>query len=256
MKWLLDPGGTRLKWARMPHSGPLEFGGAPWAEVRPTLEKISATNGTKPAEEQPCVYVLKRSVPPAADLHGFSHWLASLQKGAVQDFDPVKFAPFSVGYTEGTPGSDRIAAAAACHERDPGGSFVIVDAGTCITVDLLSPGLWRGGAILPGLNLQAQSMAKAGLPVLTQNEHGQWPHQKGHLGALGTSTQGALQAGIAWATLKSVAGVVASLIELDPCAQIILTGGDAAHFDGLNGWQTFADPNLVLSGAAALLTPS
>jgi pantothenate kinase type III len=39
-------------------------------------------------------------------------------------------------------------------------------------------------------------------------------------------------------------------------AEVILTGGDAEHFAGLGGWQTFADPNLVLRGGALLLKES
>jgi hypothetical protein len=42
-------------------------------------------------------------------------------------------------------------------------------------------------------------------------------------------------------------------MDLEPRAQPILTGGDANHFDGIGGWRTFADPNLVLNGTARLL---
>jgi pantothenate kinase type III len=256
MKLLLDPGGTRLKWALISEARITEFGGANWQGATTALdEMLSDLRKNEPALEL-SIHILKRITPPHAQSTGFDHWIATCEEGPVLFFDPLPLAPFSVEYVTGSPGSDRIAAAAACHQRDPGGSFIIIDAGTCITVDLLSPGAWRGGAILPGLNLQAQAMAKAGLPVLAPNDQGQWPFQKGPKGALGTSTYGALEAGISWATLKSVEATSAALLQLDPCAQVILTGGDALHFDGLGGWRTFADPNLVLSGGAALLNSS
>ena len=258
MKLVLDPGGTRLKfgtvrngqldevhsvdWSRL-HSGPFD----PAAAMRESENAATAS-----ALE---VYVLNRPAPPAAG----EEWLnvfcrAWGEHTAIRSvIDPLRNPGFDIAYTSGHPGSDRIAAAVACQRKDPGGSFIIIDAGTCITVDLLSPGSWRGGAIMPGLHLQAAAMKQAGLPELQPDDQHHWPFTSGPEGALGRNTMDAIAAGISWASRKSVEAIAQAYKDIDPCAQLVLTGGDADHFDGVGGWQTFANPNLVLQGCALLL---
>ena len=249
---LLDGGGTRLKWAWAREGQPLDIQSEPWPTA---LKELSNAWSAMHAESIGPVGIhrLDRPWPPQASDSGISDWIE--EQGGAHRLNPSEGAPFAIDYAQGQAGADRLAAAWACHHRDPGGSFIIVDAGTCITVDLLSPGRWRGGAILPGLSLQAESMAQAGLPVLSRPNTG-WPRREGPEGVLGQSTREALEAGICWTTRKSVEAAAAALLQIDPCAQVMLTGGDADHFDGLGGWQTFADPNLVLHGAALLLNPT
>ncbi|MBK13099.1 MAG: hypothetical protein CL849_06155 [Crocinitomicaceae bacterium] len=249
---VLDAGGSRLKWSLVRGRRIETCHTVPWAEAR--AEFVEWTNSKRDGKShEPLILgLLDRPSTPAAAASGFPNWLDEIQNVECIQLDPTTSCPFAIEYKEGHPGADRLAAAVACAQRDPGGSFVIVDAGTCITVDLLSPGRWRGGAILPGLFLQSASLARAGLPVLQKQNNG-WPHKKGSQGALGRTTMEAIEAGIPWATRQAVTATAAALIEIDPCAQVIITGGDAAHFDGMGGWRTFADPNLVLSGMAQLL---
>ena len=244
---VLDAGGSRLKWGVF-HGGVIgTVQSAAWNEAETVFRAWAA--GQK---EEIRGGMLERPATPAARETGFSDWLSDAVGGDPIRVDPAEVAPFTIDYAQGEAGADRLAAAVACHQRDPGGSFVIIDAGTCITVDLLSPGRWRGGAILPGLGLQSASLADAGLPILAKGETG-WPFKSGAEGALGQSTREAIEAGIPWATREAVTATAQALMELDPCAQPILTGGDAGHFDGIGGWRTFADPNLVLNGTAHLL---
>ena len=201
---------------------------------------------------------LNRPNPPAAPKDWLNLVCAAfnVHRSECLPLEPWSRVPFRIEYRSGQPGSDRIAAAAACHHRRPGGSFVIIDAGTCITVDLLSKGAWKGGAILPGLRLQASSMRRAGLPEIQPDDANRWHISPGPDGALGTDTEAAIRAGIPWASLHAVQAVARGLMEFAEDAEVILTGGDAEHFAGLGGWQTFADPNLVLRGGALLLKES
>lgn len=248
---VFDAGGSRLSWAQLVDGLPGASTASPWQEARLTLEtwwqKHRDNSGVAPT-----VGMLDRPATPAAAASGFPDWLPAVLGTDPIWLDPHRDCPFHIDYQDGLPGQDRLAAALTCHHRDPGGSWIIVDAGTCITVDLLSPGRWRGGAILPGLALQARAMAGAGLPVLKRSQDG-WPCRDGAEGALGRTTEEALEAGIPWASRASVTAVIRALTDIDPCAQVVLTGGDAAHFDGIGGWQTFADPKLVLTGTALLL---
>lgn len=259
VRLLLDPGGTRLKFGLAEGGHITAAGSIPWSAMADS-RKLDWSGAEFPdwmmAEAvHPEAWVIDRPPPPAAGEGWKARFTASSAGRLTQisTLDVVGNAGFKIGYTKGHPGADRIAAAIACHRQDPDASFIIIDAGTCITVDLLSPGLWRGGAILPGLGLQASSMERAGLPVITSDAAGIWEVDTGPEGALGTSTDGALRAGIPWATRQAVEAVVRALMELDSRAGVVVTGGDAEHFDGLGGWRTFADPNLVLRGGALLL---
>lgn len=249
---VLDAGGSRLSWAPLVDGVPAGSTAAPWEEARAALEAWWYNHRNPADSASPVIGMLDRPATPAAVASGFPDWIPAVLGAEPIRLDPYRDCPFDIDYREGLPGHDRLAAALACHQRDPGGSWVIVDAGTCITVDLLSPGRWRGGAILPGLALQANAMAGAGLPVLERTPGG-WPCRTGPDGALGRTTAEALEAGILWASRESVTAVVRALTDIDPCAQVVLTGGDAAHFDGIGGWRTFADPKLVLTGTAHLL---
>lgn len=258
MKLVLDPGGTRLKFGAV-RNGQLDaVHSVDWLELqsgRFDPATLARETGIPANEGGLEVHVLNRKAPPAAGKEWLSVFCQAWGKPEAtrEVIDPLQNAGFDIAYTSGHPGSDRIAAAVACQRKDPGGSFIIVDAGTCITVDLLSPGSWRGGAIMPGLQLQANAMKQAGLPILQADDQHHWPFTEGPEGALGRNTMDAIAAGIPWATRKSVEAIAQAYKVMDPCAQVVLTGGDAPHFDGVGGWQTFANPNLVLQGCAMLL---
>lgn len=252
MSLVLDAGGSRFSWAPLVNGLPGAVTSAPWAEARSAFASWWQQHVDSAEAALPSVGMLHRPATPAAAASGFPDWLPVVLGADPIRLDAVHDCPFGIDYREGLPGQDRIAAALACHHRDPGGSWIIVDAGTCITVDLLSPGRWRGGAILPGLALQAKAMAGAGLPILERGPDG-WPCRPGVEGALGQTTAEALEAGIPWASRESITATVRALLTIDPCAQTVLTGGDAAHFDGIGGWRTFTDPKLVLTGTAHLL---
>lgn|GEM_PF-999475 len=258
MNLVLDPGGTRLKFARASKGQLQSVHHISWSvlqerSVRKAL--LAAAPWMEEVQDGLSLHVLNRHDPPAAPFDWRQIISKALSPAALtwNVLDPFQGTGFELGYTSGRPGSDRIAAAVACQRKDPGGSFVIIDAGTCITIDLLSPGMWRGGAILPGLRLQAAAMKHAGLPELEPDAAQVWPSATEANGALGTNTLHALAAGIPFAAQKSTEAIAREFKALDPCAQVIITGGDAHHFDGVGGWRTFADPNLVLQGCATLL---
>ena len=256
MKLLFDTGGTRLTFAAVEAGNVVDVGAMAWSDLS-SAEGARVLVEAFPWMASPFTfhYRLDRPTPPAAPVDWFERLAEYMTSDNItcRTLVPAEHAPFDIAYGEGQAGADRIAAAVACQAKDAGGSFIIIDAGTCITVDLLSPGVWRGGAIMPGLALQAAAARRAGLPEIRPNANGAWEMEMGAEGALGQDTEGALKAGIPWSIRQSVGALARALKELDPCAQVVLTGGDAGHFDGLEGWQTFADPNLVLQGGALLL---
>lgn len=84
--------------------------------------------------------------------------------------------PFTVAYREPHAlGVDRLANCLYAGKMYGGQDCVIADAGTAVTVDLLSGGgVFRGGFILPGVEMQLEALHKGtdGLPLVTAG-HGE-----------------------------------------------------------------------------------
>jgi type III pantothenate kinase len=118
-------------------------------------------------------------------------------------------------------GIDRLLnAVAANSRREPNQAAAIVDAGSAVTVDFVDEaGVFRGGAIFPGLRLMAQALSDhtALLPLIEVRKPAPLP---------GASTTAAIQAGVFWAV---AGGIEALLRELRTkgAKEVFLTGGDA-----------------------------
>ena len=109
-------------------------------------------------------------------------------------------------------GIDRLLAAIAVNQlRDPESAAIIVDSGTAITVDLVdSDGTFKGGAILPGIQLSAKSLAQHTdqLPLLEISESG-----SNDPPATGRDTASAITSGIFWGSLGAVKELIDRQIE-------------------------------------------
>jgi type III pantothenate kinase len=164
--------------------------------------------------------------------------------------------PFAVGYeTPETLGTDRIAAAAGAwalyHDDAPDRPLVVVDAGTAVTLEVVSAdGTFLGGTIGAGPDLVRRALARgtAQLPEVDAR----LPRR-----AVGRSTKEALQAGLMWPFLDGVRGLLARTAdELGADPVVVATGGWsellAAHVEAVD----HVEPDLVLHGVRALLALS
>jgi len=123
--------------------------------------------------------------------------------------------------TPKTLGKDRLAAVAGAFELYPRTSSLVIDAGTCITYDIIdTKGNFLGGNIVPGLEIDTNSALRAG-------------------GALGTILE--MDAWIQY--FQAEYQVI----------NTILTGGDSKYFAKRLKSKIFAHPNLVLIGLNKIL---
>jgi type III pantothenate kinase len=143
-------------------------------------------------------------------------------------------------------GIDRLLNAVAVNtRRSPGAPAVIVDAGSAVTVDYLDEhGVFRGGAILPGLRLMVQALHDytALLPVVELS---------GEVVVPGTSTPSAMSAGIFCAVLGGIGELIARLQRQAPMGtklDVFLGGGDAPLLLGQLPQQTQHWPLMTLEG--------
>jgi type III pantothenate kinase len=124
----------------------------------------------------------------------------------------------------------------------------VVDLGTAITVDCVSSdGVFLGGAILPGMRMQARALHEgtAKLPEVELAE----PE-----GVFGADTVEAIRSGI----VVGVRGAVRTLVEayaseLNQWPIVVTTGGDADLFGNPEGIVQAQAPPLCLLGIARAL---
>ena len=123
---VFDAGGSRLSWAPLVDGLPGVLAAAPWKEARATLEAWWQEHRNTADSTPPFIGMLDRPATPAAVESGFPDWLPVILGADPIRLDPSRDCPFDIDYREGRPGHDRMAAALACHHRDPGGSWNIV----------------------------------------------------------------------------------------------------------------------------------
>ncbi len=167
--------------------------------------------------------------------------------------DPTMRLPFAMGYkTPGTLGADRIAAAAGAlsffRNDKPPRSIVVVDAGTAVTLDVISAeNVYLGGSIAPGPELLqfALSRGTSQLPSVPWVE----PHSP-----IGTSTEESIQAGIVIPFLEGIrALLLATICELSDAPHVVATGGWGPWLADRIPEIEYVEPSLVLDGIRELV---
>jgi type III pantothenate kinase len=146
-------------------------------------------------------------------------------------------------------GVDRLLDAVAANAlRTPHRPAVVVDVGTAITVDLLSPdGEFLGGAILPGIGMSARALHEFTdlLPAVEMTEPIAPPP------ALGTATVEALRAGLFWGAVGGIRELIERLTDSSGARpQVFLTGGAGAALAAALGAGVRHVPHLTLAGIA------
>ena len=171
------------------------------------------------------------------------------QAGTWLLLDETTPLPITNGYsTPETLGKDRLAAVCGASALFPDTNCLVIDAGTCITIDLLdAQGVFRGGNIAPGLEMRLRAMHAftARLPKVER----QWPTEW-----LGDTTEHALQNGALMGTLLELQGYVERCRAQFGHLNVLLTGGDGLFLAKKWKSQIFVNQNLVLYGLNKILT--
>ena len=156
--------------------------------------------------------------------------------------------PFQNRYeTPETLGADRIGLVAAAAFRYPGKNCLVVDAGSCVTYDFISSdGIYRGGAISPGLQMRFKAMHEhtKKLPFVSLKEE---------FIALGANTQNSILAGVVNGLVFEIEGWQSSLGTTHEDLTLILTGGDAQFLSKRLKNTIFAHSNFLVQGLCQLL---
>ena len=146
-----------------------------------------------------------------------------------------------------TLGADRVGliAAAVLHYADQ--NTLVIDAGTCITYDLITAeNSYLGGAISPGLHMRYQSLSHftERLPELQPSD---FPD------LIGDSTDNSIHSGVINGLCLEIDGVIEQYESRYEHLTVILTGGDAQFLSKRLKKAIFAHSNFLLEGLNFLL---
>lgn len=194
--------------------------------------------------------------------------LSTVNKGAVELIDllreTVNYIPFTTEITgeiknkyqsTSTLGLDRWAKVIAAHALHTGTNCLMIDAGTCITYDVLTAnGEYFGGSISLGIKMRFQALHHftEKLPLVN------WVNDENDI-PYGTNTINAIKNGVLQGVVNEVLGFITIENNKNKNLKIIITGGDADFLckqlkNSIFAGQITLDPYLVLKGLNEAIT--
>ncbi len=156
--------------------------------------------------------------------------------------------PITLKYeTPETLGKDRIALAVGGYSLFPDRDLLIIDAGTCITYDVVTRDKeYLGGNISLGISMRFKALHTFTdkLPLIKRKEPD---------ALIGNSTQSSILTGVMIAIVAEMEGMIRKYEQEIPGIQVVLSGGDAKFFESQLKNRIFASPNLVIQGLNEIL---
>lgn len=157
--------------------------------------------------------------------------------------------PFSLDYdTPETLGDDRIAAIANAFHSNPNQNTLVIDSGTCITYDYIdSSGIYKGGAISPGIEMRYKAMHEQtfSLPKIEFDSYSEF--------FPGKSTMQSMKVGVNNSVLAEAQNFIDEISNKHGQLNVLLGGGDRKFFESNLKGDIFARENLILEGLNSIL---
>ncbi len=167
-------------------------------------------------------------------------------------FDHELKIPLRLDYqTPHTLGLDRLAAAIGSTVLMPEKNVLVIDMGSCMTLDFIKDGeVFCGGAISPGMNMRFKAMHHFThkLPLIDYSEM-----KQKELIVPGKSTQDCMITGVLKAMEFEIEGYIKHYRSLYPDLAVIISGGDASYFENKFNTPIFTKDSLVLVGLNRVL---
>lgn len=149
--------------------------------------------------------------------------------------------------TPSTLGNDRIAAAIAAWYQYPGKDLLVIDAGTALTMDLITKhGEFLGGAISPGIDMRFKALHTfTGKLPLTKRKNIKY--------LTGTTTEESICSGVINGIAAEIDGIIDKYRIIYPGLVTIFGGGDSKFLHKRLKNSIFALPNPVINGLHIIL---
>ena len=179
----------------------------------------------------------------------YDHYIDGLKASFdVLELNHITPLPITLDYkTPETLGRDRIAGVVGARSLFPGQACLVIDAGTCITYDLVDrEGVYQGGQIAPGLHMRLEAMHHFTdkLPLI------EW---RNGFEKVGKSTSECMISGAVLGTINEMKGFISDYNKAFDIINIVITGGDNQFFVLYIETEILAVPSLVLQGLNEIL---
>ena len=156
--------------------------------------------------------------------------------------------PITIDYrTPDTLGRDRIAAVVGASFLFPKQDVLVLDAGTCLTIDFINKEkVYRGGRISPGITMRYKALNQftSNLPLCEFSETNM---------VLGNDTNSSIISGVQQGMLAEVREIINVYKMENKDTVIAVTGGDCFFFEKELKSSIFANPFLVMEGLNEIL---
>lgn len=173
-------------------------------------------------------------------------WLRT-RAGRVHHLTSRSLYPFAIDYmTPETLGTDRLAATAGAVNHHPGADLLVIDAGSALTVDQVTGGVYRGGSISPGLAMRFRALHEftGKLPLVKKRTGFTVP---------GKTTEDAIAGGVITGLVYEIIEYIRTFKEKYHNSVAVITGGDSGLVTPLAGGRLLHYPDLVTEGLNFLL---
>lgn len=231
-------------------------------DIGNTVAKLVAFDGDEPVEEIRTCNDSLSALGAFATKYAFTHGIVGTVKGLTTEaeeqlrslkipilrFSPQTPVPITNRYkSPETLGADRLAAAVGASSLKPGKDLLIIDAGTCVTYEVIdAKGNYWGGNIAPGMQMRLRSLNEftAKLPLVSA---------EGDVPGMGYDTETAIRSGVLRGMKYEIEGYIRSMRRKYPHLLVFLTGGDKINFDTTIKSIIFADKFIVPRGLNKIL---
>ena len=231
-------------------------------DIGNTVAKLVAFDGDEPVEEIRTCNDSLSALGAFATKYAFTHGIVGTVKGLTAEaeeqlrslkipilrFSPQTPVPITNRYkSPETLGADRLAAAVGASSLKPGKDLLIIDAGTCVTYEVIdAKGNDWGGNIAPGMQMRLRSLNEftAKLPLVSA---------EGDVPGMGYDTETAIRSGVLRGMKYEIEGYIRSMRRKYPHLLVFLTGGDKINFDTTIKSIIFADKFIVPRGLNKIL---
>jgi type III pantothenate kinase len=226
----IDVGNTRIKVAVFEDTTLLEAFVFMKFELQKSIENILK-------KHKKIAYIVVASVTDI-EKQSFMNFQESVNIHFVSHNDSFPFV--NCYETPKTLGIDRMVLAAGAVLRFPEQNRLVIDAGTCVTYDIIDQNNnYLGGAISPGLRLRYEALHNytSKLPLLTVENSKHF---------IGKSTSESIHSGVVNGLVYEIDAFIAEYSALYPNFIIILTGGDSEFLAKRLKNTIFANSNFLL----------
>lgn len=231
-------------------------------DIGNTMTKLVVFDGDDPVEMRKNEGVSLEGVALLCDKYQFTSGIMgtvrSVSSEVEQQLDALPFPvlrftpqtpiPITNRYrTPQTLGADRLAAAVGASATKPGCDLLIIDAGTCITYEVIdAQGNYWGGNIAPGMQMRLRALHEftARLPLVTP---------EGDVPGMGYDTETAIRSGVLRGMKYEIEGYIRSMRAKYPHLLVFLTGGNRIKFDTTITDIIIADKYIVPRGLNRIL---